>query len=305
MSTKTTPEEWVEMQKEIAQWVENATPGQKQKLEAAAGQVMGVVVGMVNITASYMYRHREAIAAVKPMLDAFFPRGAVPTAEDTATARKDAQGVLDWLRANLAKRRPSADIARELEDLLFSIGSIRMLWALMPDEDAAGRYMVEREDLNSQAPFEVRRAFAKAENREHEERAALIEATFNLSQAAEKLQSARLREAVNVMQSMAGFFRIEPDGPAKKATRTGAKKAAAARHAASNTLKERILAECVKLKKGTRWKNPAARKVAPDAFQWNSEAHDKETGRDPFTWRTIAAAERQVRRWLDDPALRA
>ena len=107
------------------------------------------------------------------------------------------------------------------------------------------------------------------------------------------------------MQSMAGFFRIEPDGPAKKATRTGAKKAAAARHAASNTLKERILAECVKLKKGTRWKNPAARKVAPDAFQWNSEAHDKETGRDPFTWRTIAAAERQVRRWLDDPALRA
>ena len=85
MSTKTTPEEWVEMQKEIAQWVENATPGQKQKLEAAAGQVMGVVVGMVNITASYMYRHREAIAAVKPMLDAFFPRAGLVTCQPCQT----------------------------------------------------------------------------------------------------------------------------------------------------------------------------------------------------------------------------
>ncbi|MHB8251317.1 MULTISPECIES: hypothetical protein [Acidithiobacillus] len=84
-----------------------------------------------------------------------------------------------------------------------------------------------------------------------------------------------------------------------------AKGAAAARHATRNELKEKILAECLKLQKGTQWKNPAARKVAPDAFQWNNEAHDKETGRTHFTWLTITAAEKQVRRWLDNPALRA
>ncbi|MHB1642618.1 MAG: hypothetical protein ACYCS8_08145 [Acidithiobacillus sp.] len=175
----------------------------------------------------------DMVAQARQGIAPSFPRGAVPAAEETAKARKDAQGVLGWLRANLAKHRASADVARDLEDLLFNIGSIRMLWALMPDEDAAGRYLVEREALSSQAPFEVRRAFAYAERREHEERAALLDATFSLSQAAEKLQSARLREAVNVMQSMAGFFRVEPDGPAKAAPRNtgraGGKKRAAPR----------------------------------------------------------------------------
>ena len=59
------------------------------------------------------------------------------------------------------------------------------------------------------------------------------------------------------------------------------------------SLKARILTECAKLKKGEQWKNPAARKVAPDAFLWNQEAGK------PFTWLNIAAAEKQIRRWLD------
>jgi hypothetical protein len=68
--------------------------------------------------------------------------------------------------------------------------------------------------------------------------------------------------------------------------------AANARHAPTNTLKERILADCAKHKSGTQWKNRAARKVAPDAYRWNQEA-DK-----PFNWLDVAAAEKQIRRWL-------
>ncbi|MBU2754454.1 hypothetical protein HFU84_12235 [Acidithiobacillus sp. CV18-2] len=269
MSIKTTPEEWAGMQKELAQWVDNATPEQMQKLEVGAGQVAGVFVGMVNMAAPYMHRHRDSIAAVKPMLDAFFPRGAVPSAEDTAKARKDAQGVLDWLRANLAKHRDSADVARELEDLLFNIGSIRMLWALMPDEDAAGRYLVEREDLNSQAPFEVRCAFAKAERREHGERAALIEATFRLSMAAEELQSARLREAVNVMHGMAGFFRVEPEGPARQAIKETGRKGGNIRRVGTNLLRKELKREYLDGKRTNLWTTPhgAARRLAPEALR--------------------------------------
>ncbi|MHB1322335.1 MAG: hypothetical protein ACYCY0_12345 [Acidithiobacillus ferrivorans] len=259
MSMKTTPEEYMTIQKGLAQWVEkNATPEQKQKLEGAARQAVGIAYDVANIAASYMQRHREAIAAVKPMLDAFFARGAVPTAEDTAKAKKDAQGVLDWLGANLAKHRASADVAKELEDLLFNIGSIRMLWALMPDEDAAGRYLVEREALSEQAPFEVQCAFGNAERREHEERAALLEATFSLSQAAEKLQSARLREAVNVMQSMAGFFRVEPDGPAKAGHKQAGSKGGQLRRGKSNAARR-------ELKRTYMAGKPAKWGAAPDA----------------------------------------
>ena len=112
----------------------------------------------------------EARKGIEP----FFPRGAVPSAADTAKAKKDAREVLDWLRANLAKHRDSADVARKLEDLLFNIGSIRMLWALLPEENEAGRYLVEREALLSAAPFVVQCAPARAEHREHEERAAML-----------------------------------------------------------------------------------------------------------------------------------
>jgi hypothetical protein len=236
----------------------------------------------------------DMVAQARPMMDAFFPRGAVPTTEETAKAKKDAQGVLDWLRANLAKHRDSADIARDLEDMLFEIGSFRMLWALMPDEDAAGRYLVEREALSNQAPFEVQCAFAKAESREHEERAAMFETVHNLRMTADRLQSERLRRAADVFEQMMGFFRVEPDGPARAARTTGAKKAAAAKHATGGELKSRIVAECLNHKKGTQWKNPAARKLAPDAFQWNMEAGK------PFTWLDIPATEKQVRRWLAD-----
>ena len=159
----------------------------------------------------------DRVAQARQGIDAFFPRGAVPTAEETAKAKREAQGVLDWLRGNLAKHRASADVARELEDMLFNTGSIRMLWALMPDEDAAGRYLVEREALSSQAPFEVRCAFAKAESREHEERAAMFETVHNLRMTADRLQSERLSKAADVFEQMQGFFRVEPETPARNA----------------------------------------------------------------------------------------
>ena len=172
----------------------------------------------------------DMVAQARQGIDAFFPRGAVPTAEETAKAKTDAQGVLDWLRGNLAKHRASADVARELEDMLFNIGSFRMLWALMPDEDAAGRYLVEREALSKQAPFAVRCAFTKAESREHEERAAMFETVHNLRMTADRLQSGRLSKAADVFEQMMGFFRVEPDRPAKAAPintgRAGGKKRA-------------------------------------------------------------------------------
>ena len=182
----------------------------------------------------------DRVAQARQGIDAFFPRGAVPTAEETAKAKREAQGVLDWLRGNLAKHRASADVARELEDMLFNTGSIRMLWALMPDEDAAGRYLVEREALSSQAPFEVRCAFAKAESREHEERAAMFETVHNLRMAAERLQSERLSKAADVFEQMQGFFRVEPDGPAKAGHKQAGSKGGQLRRGKSNAAKREL-----------------------------------------------------------------
>lgn len=224
----------------------------------------------------------------------FFAREAVPTDEDTAKARKDAQVVLNWLRANLANHRGSTDVARELENLLFNIGSIRMMWALAPDTDAAEKYLAERNNLLITADSEVSDAVQKAESREHEERAVLFGAVHNLRMAAVRLDSERLNKAANILEQMKGFFRVEPEAPAKEARTAGAKKAAKARRAPSNELKKKILAECLKHKKGKQWKNQAARKVASDAFQWNNDA-----GR-PFAWLDEAATEKQVRRWLAD-----
>ena len=241
----------------------------------------------------------DRVAQARQGIAPFFPRGAVPTVADTAQAKKDAQGLLDWLRGNLSKNRDSTDVARELEDRLFSIGSIRMLWALLPDENEAGRYLVEREALLSGTPLAIRAAPARAEHREHEERAAMFETVHNLRMTAERLGSKRLQDAADTFEQMQGFFRVEPDGPARTARTTGAKKAAEARHAASKELKGRIVAEMKKHETGPRWKNPAARKVAPLAFQWNNEARTPETRRTPYNWPDIDKAQQEIRRWLD------
>ena len=209
----------------------------------------------------------DVLSQVRTWLAAFFPRGAVPTADDTAKAKRDAQGVLDWLRGNLAKHRASADVARELEDMLFNIGSFRMLWALMPDEDAAGRYLVEREALSKQAPFAVQCAFTKAESREHEERAAMFETVHNLRMTADRLKSERLSAAANVFEQMMGFFRVEPDGPARAAHKQAGSKGGQSRRAKSNAarkeLKRRYLAGIP-----DKWKTApeAARALMSDAL---------------------------------------
>lgn len=182
----------------------------------------------------------DRVAQARQGISPFFPRGAAPTPEDTAKARKDAQGVLDWLRANLAKHRASADVAKELEGLLFNIGSIRMLWALMPDEDAAGHYLVEREALLSGTPLAIRAAPARAEHREHEERAAMFEAVDNLRMTADRLDSERLRKAADVFEQMMGFFRVEPDGPAKAGHKQAGSKGGQLRRSKSNAAKREL-----------------------------------------------------------------
>ena len=209
----------------------------------------------------------DMVAQARQGLSPFFPRGAVPTAADTAKAKKDAQGVLDWLRANLAGRRPSADVARELEALLFNIGSTRMLWALMPDADAAGRYLVGREALSGEAPFEVQCAFGNAGSREHAERAVMFETVRKLRLDAALLQSERLSAAADVFEQMMGFFRVEPGGPARAAHKQAGSEGGQLRRAKSSAarkeLKRRYLAGIP-----AKWKTPAeaARALKGDAL---------------------------------------
>ena len=200
----------------------------------------------------------DRVAQARQGISPFFPRGAAPTPEDTAKARKDAQGILDWLKANLSKHRDSADVGRELEDLLFNIGSIRMLWALMPDENEAGRYLVERETLLSGTPIVVRAAPARAGHREHEERAAMFDTVFNLRMTAERLGSERLQKAADVFEQMMGFFRVEPDGPAKAGHKQAGSKGGQLRRSKSNAAK-RALKRIYLAGIPTKWK------TAPEA----------------------------------------
>lgn len=86
---------------------------------------------------------------------------------------------------------------------------------------------------------------------------------------------------------------------AQQTRNTGAKKAAAVKHAGTRNLKPRIITEMKKYETGLRWKNPAARKVAPLAFQWNNEARNPETRRTPYNWPNIDKAQQEIRRWLD------
>ena len=182
----------------------------------------------------------DLVAQAQQGIAPFFPRGAVPTAADTAKAKRDARGLLDWLQANLAQHRDSADVAREYEDMLFNVGSLRMLWALLADRDAAGRYLVEREALLSAAPFAVQCAPARAGHREHEERAAMFETVHNLRMTAERLGSERLRQAARTVEQMQGFFRVEPDGPAKTGYKQAGSKGGQSRRAASNTARKEL-----------------------------------------------------------------
>ncbi|WP_461596774.1 hypothetical protein [Thiomonas sp.] len=216
------------------------------------------------------------VAQARQGIAPFFPRGAVPTAEETAKAKKDAQEVLDWLRANLAKHRAGADVAKELEDFLFNIGSIRMLWALMPDEEAAGRYLVDREALTSQTPLAVRCAFAKAESREHEERAAMFETVHNLRMTADRLQSDRLSKAADVFEQMMGFFRVEPDGPAKAGHKQAGSKGGQLSRGKSNAAK-RELKRTYMAGKPAKWKTPAeaARALKKEALDTGAIKSDE------------------------------
>ena len=205
----------------------------------------------------------EARKGIEP----FFPRGAVPTAADTTKAKKDAQGVLDWLRANLSKHRDSADMARDFEHLLFNIGSIRMLWVLLPNENEVGRYLVEREALLRDTPLVVRAAPARAGHREHEERAAMFDTVFNLRLTAERLGSERLRKAADTVEQMQGFFRVEPDGPAKAGYKQAGSKGGQSYRAKSNAAK-RELKRIYLAGIPTKWKTApeAARALKKDAL---------------------------------------
>lgn len=62
MSIKTTPEEYTTLQKKAAQWVESATPEQKQKITVALQQAAGMAESFGKAFDSIMQRNRGATA---------------------------------------------------------------------------------------------------------------------------------------------------------------------------------------------------------------------------------------------------
>ena len=145
----------------------------------------------------------------------------------------------------------------------------------------------------------------------HFEGLALLVETFNELQDNPVIQGSPL--AADFVRSVLDEFDKMPfsDAPSEllasvqapkieqAARKESSRKAIAARHAGTKELKARIIAEMRKHETGPRWKTPAARKVAPLAFQWNNEARTPETRRTPYNWPDIDKAQQEIRRWLD------
>jgi hypothetical protein len=86
----------------------------------------------------------------------------------------------------------------------------------------------------------------------------MFETVHNLRMAANRLQSERLRMAADVFEQMQGFFRIEPDGPAKAGHKQAGSKGGQSRRAKSNAAKK-------ELKRTYLAGIPAQWKTGPDA----------------------------------------
>ena len=219
--------------------------------------------------------------------------GSEPGQDDAASANKRADELREWITNHWQGiEQMPPEFYQEFEDRAYTLGLLSIWWGLSSDMSKLREFLQFMRDWQDSAGHEAVAAQTRADRRESAEWHVVAQAIGNMEYQAAALKSPRLKEAAKVMRAMLTADRLRPEAPAREARTSGAKKAANARRAASNALKERILAECVKLKKGTQWKNLAARKVAPDAFKWNDDAGK------PFAWLNIAATEKQVRRWI-------
>lgn len=223
--------------------------------------------------------------------------GSEPGREDAASASRQADELREWITNHWQGiEQMPPEFYQEFEDRAYTLGLLSIWWGLSSDMPKLRELLGLIRDMqdNPANGRAVADAITRAQKREAAEWHVVAQAVGNMEYQAESLKSPRLKEAAKAMRAMLTADRLRPEAPAKEARTSGAKKAADARHAPSNTLKERILAECAKLKKGTQWKNSAAREVAPDAYRWNKEAGK------PFNWLDVTAAEKQIRRWLNN-----
>jgi len=216
--------------------------------------------------------------------------GREPSAAETQEAIRQAKELRDFIKAEAT--RP--DFFERLEERCYTVGLLSLWWGLSGDVVALRDFLRFMRAWEDEAGNGATAAMTRASRREAAEWHVVAQAIGNMEHQAIALKSPRLTAAARAMRAMLTADRLRPEGPAREARTTGARKAAKARHAKTAELKARILAECEKYQRGAQWKNPAARKVAPIAYDWNREAGK------PFSWLNIPAAEKQVRRWLDN-----
>ncbi|MBU2827593.1 MAG: hypothetical protein ACYCY2_03575 [Acidithiobacillus ferriphilus] len=218
-----------------------------------------------------------------------------PSAPETAEAIEQVTSLRAWIDEHWeGPEKTGPDFYQELESRAYNAGLLSLWWGLTGDMAELRAFLQFMRDWQDKAGAQSVEAMTRADRRESAEWTVVAQAIGNMEYQATTLKSPRLAEAAKVMRAMLTADRLRPEAPAKEARATGAKKAATARHAGTGELKNRILAECKKYQRGTQWKNPAAQKVAPVAFRWNTEAGK------PFSWLDVAAAEKKVRRWLSD-----
>jgi len=226
--------------------------------------------------------------------------GREPSAPETAEAIEQAESLRAWITEHWkGTEETGPDFYQELESRAYNAGLLSLWWGLTGDMAELRAFLQFMRDWQDEAGEQTIAAMTRADRRESAEWQVVAQAIGNMEYQATALKSPRLAEAARVMRAMLAPDRIRPQAPAEAARKEGAKKAAAARHAASKELKGRIIAEMRKHETGPRWKNPAARKVAPLAFQWNNEARNPDTRRTPYNWPDKEKAQQEIRRWLD------
>ena len=215
--------------------------------------------------------------------------GREPSAAETQEAIRQAESLREFIKAEAT--RP--DFFERLEEHCYAVGLLALWWGLSGDAAALRDFLQFMRAWEDEAGHEATAAMTRASRREAAEWHVVAQAIRSMECQAIALKSPRLKAAAQAMRAMLAPDKLRPEAPAREARTTGARKAAKARHAKTAELKARILAECEKYRRGTQWKNPAARKVAPIAYDWNQEAGK------PFSWLNVAATEKQVRRWLN------
>lgn len=192
----------------------------------------------------------EMVESARHVLACILPEGTQPpTPKETAKAKQEASNLEAWLRGNLKNHRNRAEIAAELEWVIMAkISRIYLMWGLSTDTAYLGQFLMNLESLLDVAGPEVSAAIGRADFREREEYRQLKKAADSLSLEAGRARSQRLEDAANVLRSMMGPFRIEPEAPAKAAHKSTGKAGGDARGTPIRNTNKAMIAEYRKLR---------------------------------------------------------